>query len=104
MHSIAKDLAVFIKYLFEGKVTREKTLGKMITPTIEIDENIYYGYSVIIEQINERTVYWHTGGIGYSSIYYFPDNKLSIAVLCNQMIDPKSMSIALFETYLENCG
>ncbi len=103
MHSTAEDLAIFIKDLFEGKLIRQKYLDKMVEPTYKINENMHYGYSVLIEKINGKTAYWHTGGIGYSSIYcYFPNEKLSIAVLCNQMIDPKPIAISLYENYLEH--
>lgn len=102
MHSTAEDLATYIKHLFEGKVISDKALKKMVIPLTEVDDNVYYGFSVIIEKINGKTIYWHTGGIGYSSIYcYFPENELSIAVLCNQMVDPKPIALELYDTYLE---
>jgi D-alanyl-D-alanine carboxypeptidase len=100
IHSTAEDLAIFIKRLFEGELIEQKSLEKMLAPIAKVDKNIYYGYSVIIEQLKGKTVYWHTGGIGYSSIYcYFPNDKLSIAVLCNQMKDPKPIVISLYEAY-----
>lgn len=102
MHSTAENLAIFIKCLFEGKLLGQNSLETMLTPIIELDEDIHYGYSVIIEQINGNTVYWHTGGFGYSSIYcYFPNDILSIAVLCNQMKDPKPIALELYNTYLD---
>jgi len=40
-------------------------------------------------------------GQGYV-YYYFPEERLSIAVLCNLMVDTKSMAIALYQAYVEH--
>ena len=75
----------------------------MLTPGPELDEGVHYGYSVIVDQVNGQIVYWHPGGFGYSSIYlYFPEDALSIAVLCNLMVDLKPVAIALYEAYVEH--
>jgi len=69
----------------------------------EIYPGAYYGYSVIIDKVDGKTVYWHSGGAGYSSIfYYFPEDGLSLAVLCNLMVDPKPIAIALYEAYVKH--
>lgn len=103
MHSTAEDLARFVKDLFEGKVLDEDALDEMLAPGPGLHADAHYGYSVIVEQLNGQTVYWHPGGAGYSSIYfYFPKDGLSIAVLCNLMVDLKPIAIALYQTYVEH--
>ncbi len=103
MHSTAEDLARFVKDLFEGKVLEEDSLEEMLSPGPELYPGAHYGFSVIIDQINGQTVYWHSGGAGYSSIYYyFSEDCLSIAVLCNLMVDPKPIAIALYQAYAEH--
>ena len=103
MHSTAEDLARFSKELFEGRVLKEYSLEEMLSPGPELYAGAHYGYSVIVDQVNGQTVYWHSGGAGYSSIYYyFPEDGLSIAVLCNLMVDPKPIAIALYEAYVEH--
>jgi len=103
IHSTAEDLARFVKDLFEGKVLVKNALEMMLAPGPEIHVNAHYGYSVIVEQINEQTVYWHPGGVGYSSIYFYtPDDGLSIAVLGNLMVDLKPIAISLSEAYVEH--
>ena len=103
MHSTAEDLAHFAKDLFEGRVIEEDALEEMLSPGPELNAGVHYGYSVIVEQINEQTVYWHPGGAGYSSIYfYFPKNGLTIAVLGNLMVDLEPIATALYETYVEH--
>jgi D-alanyl-D-alanine carboxypeptidase len=102
MHSTAADLARFSKALFEGRVLKANALDQMLAPGPELYAGAHYGYSVVIEQVDGQTVYWHSGGAGYSSVYcYFSKDGLVIAVLCNLMVDPKPIAIALYETYVE---
>ena len=102
IHSTAKDLAQFAKDLFDGKVIQEEALQEMLAPGPDLHADAQYGYSVIIEQIDGKTVYWHPGGAGYSSVYYYvPDDGISIAVLGNLMVDLRPVAIALHEAYLE---
>ena len=103
MHATAEDLARFVKDLFEGKVLKEDSLEEMLSPGPELYAGANYGYSVIVDRVDGQTAYWHTGGAGYSSVYYyFPEQDLSIAVLCNLMVDPKPMAIALYQAYVEH--
>ena len=75
----------------------------MLSPGPELHADAHYGYSVIVEQIDGQTVYWHPGGAGYSSVYfYFPEEGLSIAVLGNLMVDLQPVAIALYDAYLEH--
>jgi D-alanyl-D-alanine carboxypeptidase len=103
MHSTAEDLARFSKELFEGRALKENSLEEMLAPGPELYAGAHYGYSVVIDQVDGQTFYWHSGGAGYSSVYYYSSKDgLSIAVLCNLMVDPKSIAIALYETYVEH--
>jgi D-alanyl-D-alanine carboxypeptidase len=103
MHSTAEDLARFTKELFEGRVLKEDSLEEMLSAGPELHAGAHYGYSVIVDQVSGQTVYWHPGGAGYSSIYfYFPEDGLSVAVLCNLMVDLKPTAIALYQAYVEH--
>jgi D-alanyl-D-alanine carboxypeptidase len=97
--STAEDLAIFSKALFEKGILSDSSFKEMITP-VQIGNSPEYGFSVVIDTIEGKTVYWHTGGIGYSSVfYYIPDDKLSIAVLCNSFADPKLIAVELYKGY-----
>ena len=103
MHSTAEDLARFIKYLFGGRVLEKDALEEMLAPGPELYPGAHYGFSVIIDKADAKKVYWHSGGAGYSSIFYYvPEDGLSIAVLCNLMVDPKPIAIALYEAYVKH--
>jgi D-alanyl-D-alanine carboxypeptidase len=103
IHATAEDLARFIKALFEGRAIQPDALKEMLTPGPEISRYANYGYSVVIEKIAGQTVYWHTGGFGYSSVYlYVPEEGITIAVLGNQMVDLKPAALALYEAYEKN--
>jgi D-alanyl-D-alanine carboxypeptidase len=99
MISTAEDLAIFSKALFENKVLSGASLRQMVTP-IQLGQSPKYGFSVIIDTLNGKTVYWHTGGIAYTSVfYYIPDDKLTIVVLCNSYVDPKPIAVTLYNKY-----
>jgi D-alanyl-D-alanine carboxypeptidase len=102
IHATAEDLARFTKALFEGRVIQTDALKEMLTPGPQLSRNERYGYSVVIEEMGGKTVYWHTGGFGYSSVYlYVPDDRISIAVLGNRMVDLKPAAMALYEAHVE---
>lgn len=104
--STAEDLAIFSKSLFENRILSDSSFKQMITP-IQIGNSPKYGFSVVIDTIEGKTVYWHTGGAGYTSVFfYIPDDKLSIAVLCNSFgflnnsfVDPKTIADKLYKEY-----
>ncbi len=97
--STAEDLAIFSKALFEGRILSNSSFKQMITP-IQLGNSPEYGFSVVIDTIEGKTVYWHTGGSGYTSVYYYvPEDKISIAVLCNSFVDPKSIAVELYKGF-----
>jgi D-alanyl-D-alanine carboxypeptidase len=97
--STAEDLAVFSKALFEGRILSDASFKQMIAP-IQLGISPKYGFSVVIDTIEGKTVYWHTGGSGYTSIfYYIPEDKISIAVLCNSFVDPKPIAVELYKGF-----
>jgi D-alanyl-D-alanine carboxypeptidase len=103
MHATAEDLAWFVRGLFERKVIDEDALDKMLAEGPELEPDVYYGYSVIIEQVDGQTIYWHPGGASFSSNYlYFPEDGLTITVLGNLMVDLKPVALALHQAYVEN--
>ncbi len=101
MHATAEDLARWTKALFEGRVLEENSLAEMLSQGPALDFGAYYGYSVIVDEIHDRTFYWHTGGAGYSSAYgYIQEDGVVIAVLSNLMVDPQPITVKLYEAYL----
>jgi CubicO group peptidase (beta-lactamase class C family) len=103
IHATAEDLARFAKALFEGDLLDEAALDRMLEPGPELGAGVYYGYSVIVQEVDGQTAYWHPGGAGDSSIYFhFPDERLTIAVLANAMVDLAPVAMALYEVYQEN--
>lgn len=97
--STAEDLAIFSKALFENRILSKTSLKQMVTP-IQIGNSPEYGFSVVVDTIDKKTVFWHNGGIGYASVFFYvPDDRLTIAVLCNLMIDPKPIAVKLYNAY-----
>jgi D-alanyl-D-alanine carboxypeptidase len=103
IHATAKDLARFTKALFEGRVIQPAALEEMLTPGPTLFPDAHYGYSVLIEKIDGRIAYWHTGGAGYAAVYFYvPEDGVSIAVLGNLMVDLKPAALALYEACVEH--
>jgi len=102
IHATAEDLARFAGGLFEGRLLEPGSLEELLAPSRDLYLGATYGFSVIAEQIDGRTVYWHSGGAGYATVYlYAPQEGISIAVLCNLMVDPYPIAVALYREYLD---
>lgn len=76
------DLVVFINNLFSYKIISETSLEKMKT----IKDNL--GMGILQVPFYDKKGFGHTGGIdGFTSVvWYFPENKLSVALTSNGMI------------------
>ena len=81
LESTVGDLSIFISALFEGRLVSSESLELMK----EIKEG--YGRGMFSFPYYERRSYGHTGGIdGFRSfLAYFPEDKVSLAVLSNGM-------------------
>jgi CubicO group peptidase (beta-lactamase class C family) len=80
LYSTTEDLLRWNQALFGGKLLSAASLEKMTTP-VKND----YGFGIAITTANGRTRYSHNGGInGFnSSLAYYPDSRVTIAVLAN---------------------
>lgn len=82
--STTKDMAVFIEALFDGKLISKTSLNEMLKG----DES--YRLGIMTTQYDELTGYGHTGGwISESSLFYYPDEELTIAYATNGIVLPK---------------
>ena len=80
LYSTTEDLLKWEQALFGGKLLSPASLEKMTTP---FKNN--YAFGVEVETVNGHKVIRHNGGIeGFNTqLEYFPDEKLTIAVLAN---------------------
>ncbi len=100
IYATAEDLARWAHALFNAEVLSDTSLAQMLSQGPEIAPGLHYGYSVISEKIGESEVFWHSGGAGYASLYYsVPESGVTVAVLCNLMVDPKPIAVELYEAY-----
>lgn len=76
-----KDLTVFMRALFQGKIISEKSLEKMI------DTKDDFGLGIFKYQLGEQIAYGHSGGIdGFVSFAaYFPKEDACIAMTSNAL-------------------
>src|SRR6476661_3956575 len=80
LYSTTEDLLRWEQGLFGGKVISAASLAKMTTP-FKND----YAFGVIVQTAHGRKVVQHGGGIdGFNTfLAYYPDDKLTVAVLAN---------------------
>jgi len=84
--STAGDLAKWATALASGRLVSDATLKQMITPgTLSDGTPVTYGLGLVISSYKGRALVGHSGAVpGYSiSIFYFPESKLSVILLCN---------------------
>jgi CubicO group peptidase (beta-lactamase class C family) len=86
MISTAEDLNSWIKALYSNKIINVAETNKMFTPD-SITRG--YGFGIISDSLNKHRRIWHNGGInGFSShLAYFPDEDITVVVLCNNDAD-----------------
>ena len=90
------DLVVFIQNLFDYKIISQSSLEQMKT----IKDN--YGMGIFQIPFYDNKAYGHTGGIdGFgSSLAYFPEKKLAVALTSNGMIyENNNIMIAALSSY-----
>lgn len=90
--STPKELLLFIIALENGKLVNKESLTQM--------KNFkdHYGFGITEVPFNDRRGFGHNGGIDMSRsvVYYFPDEKVSIAGITNQSnYDNNDISIKL---------
>ena len=96
--STASDLARWSHLLATGRVMLPASYATMITPT-RLANNTFepYGLGLFLQKQLGRTAVWHTGGIpGFqSSLVYFPDDDIAVAVIVNALPAPTGVSAHL---------
>lgn len=90
--STTSDLLKWNRALYSGEIIPDFLLKLMLTPHIYMpkgdDQNIFYGYGIIVSNSDNLGVYYsHNGMInGYrSDLTYIPSLKLTLACLTNLM-------------------
>lgn len=96
--STASDLARWSHLLATGRVMLPASYAAMTTPT-QLANNTFepYGLGLFLQKQLGRTAVWHTGGIpGFqSSLVYFPDDDIAVAVIVNALPAPAGVSAHL---------
>ena len=97
------DLLTWQRALHEHRLMGEESYQKMITPGILNDGSpLTYGYGLQLGSLEEHRTISHGGGInGFTSVLsHYPDDELTIAVLCNTPTDMGRIERALARVVL----
>lgn len=93
--STAPDLVRWARLLATGGVVLPASYATMITPARLADNSLVpYGLGLSLQNQLGRSAVWHTGGIpGFqSSLIYFPEEDLAVAVIVNALPSPTGLS------------
>jgi D-alanyl-D-alanine carboxypeptidase len=96
--STPSDLTKWSKALYGGSVLKRSSIQKMLEPS---NLNPSYGLGTMLENIEGQITYGHYGNILYNSyVNYFPDDKISIAVMENNAaVLAESIMVDLYKAY-----
>lgn len=98
----APDMILFWEALIENKLLTETTTKLLLTPHVEVNEEVSYGYGVWInykdEQISKYHVMGYDPGVSFHSTYY-PQTGLKLAVPSNKSVGAKAIMKALEEHF-----
>ncbi|KQC12952.1 MAG: hypothetical protein APR63_01650 [Desulfuromonas sp. SDB] len=86
MYTTSGDLIKFWKRLFKYKIISSDYLNQMITPRVNLKENISYGLGIYIQKFNGQNLYYLVGsdaGVGFDCAC-IPERDLIIIVISNQ--------------------
>ena len=97
------DLLMWERALREHRVLSPESYKAMVTPeTLNNGETLSYGYGLGVGRFEEHPAIIHAGGInGFSTILsHYPDDALSIVVLCNTQTNASEIERALARVML----
>jgi CubicO group peptidase (beta-lactamase class C family) len=82
-----RDLAKWARAFEDGVLLKRDSLIPMMTP-VRLDDGstFIYGFGIFVTQFRGHPVFLHNGSTpgGFSSVFYhYPDDKLTVFVLCN---------------------
>lgn len=83
--STAVDLLRWNEALVSGVAVSSESYARMTSESVRMFPGMRYGFGLIVEDLAGSRRIWHNGGIlGFSShLAWFPDQRLTIAVLVN---------------------
>ncbi len=98
LYTTAKDYAVFMAAVLNGKFLSEKSQQEMFKPAINIEDNISYAPGFSLEESFNKTYIWHMGDYITFRNFAFADieKKLGVVYLANSFY-----GLAIYERVVE---
>jgi len=86
-YTTAQDMILFWDALYTNKLLSDESTQILLSPRIEVDEDLFYGYGGYMETKGETVLknilMGYDPGVNFRSVYY-PATKLAIAVCSNK--------------------
>lgn len=105
--STPADMAIYARLLLnrgqgpQGRIISEEHFRQMTSPAIQIRPGIFYGYGVIIGEVDGHQCIWHDGEhVGYTSTLQCDlDDGLAVVVLDNGPFDAHGIGAFVLKTF-----
>jgi CubicO group peptidase (beta-lactamase class C family) len=81
LYTTAEDYAKFVAAMLNSVGLKKKTLDLMLTPQIDVDDNIYWSLGFGIDRFAEGDAFWQWGDYGIFRNYIMAFKKQKIAVV-----------------------
>jgi len=85
LYTTAEDYAKFVMAMMNDVGLKNETIKEMLTPQIDVDENVFWGLGFGLEQINNGKAFWQWGdyGIFRNYIVAYKKQKIGVVYLTN---------------------
>lgn len=101
----APDMGKMWEALLGGALCSEETLETMLTPHVEVREDVYYGYGLWIHKRENQTYKYHVmgydPGVSFHSAFY-PNKRITLAVPSNRSDDAYDVMKAVEDTLIDD--
>lgn len=103
LFTTVEDLARWDQNFYDRRVGGSAVIEQMLTPGVLKDDPTFdYAYGLNINQYRGLRMIQHAGSrLGYrAQLMRFPDQRFSVACLCNVRISPDTLARRIADTYL----
>ncbi len=105
--STPADMAIYARMLLnrgqgpQGRIISEERFRQMTSPAIQIRPGIFYGYGVIIGEVDGHQCIWHDGEhVGYTSTLQCDlDDGLAVVILDNGPFDAHGIGAFVLKAF-----
>ncbi len=100
----APDMITLWESLFDYKLLREDTTRNLLTPHVNVNKEIYYGYGIWMNKKNDNIYKYHVmgydPGVSFRASIY-PDSNLKVVIPSNKESGPFDITKTIEDYFLQ---